>query len=107
MNDFAHAWIAALACLAFLHLTPADPRQVDPPRLFYRLEDAGEYGINGLFGRAFLKASLVRHIINQVHQFHAARSPEGGGERAWDEASVIRFVQMSPSRMRGALLQPA
>src|SRR5690349_23894689 len=84
-----------------------NPGRLTPQRLFCRLKDAGEYGINGLFGRAFLKASLVRHIINQVHQFHAARSPEGGGERAWDEASVIRFVQMSPSRMRGALLQPA
>ncbi len=34
MNDFARAWIAALACLAVLHLKLAEPRQVDPPPPF-------------------------------------------------------------------------
>src|ERR1700732_348653 len=67
----ARGRITALTVRAVLDLEPAKAREVDLFALLRRIDDAREYRVNGLLGRALLHARFARHVINQIGCLHS------------------------------------
>src|ERR1700722_20273679 len=71
LDCLARCRITALTCRAVLHLEPAKAQEVDLFTLLGSIDDAGEYRVNGLLGRALLHARFARYVINQVGCLHS------------------------------------
>src|ERR1700692_314274 len=63
--------ITPLTRRTVLDLELAKAREIDLFTLLCRTDDAREYRVNGLLGRALLQARFARHVINQVGYLHS------------------------------------